>query len=92
MNTTKMNETLNSIFVRLDVNLQNLTSRAIAQIIVKILYVHNDGMSKNEIKNELAVINNQCHLNDTEIDDILASLVPSEIKATIYMLAVNNPK
>lgn len=92
MNTTKMNETLNSIFVRLDVNLQNLTSRAIAQIIVKILYVHNDGMSKNEIKNELAVINNQCHLNDTEIDDILASLVPSEINVRSGRYYLSQPK
>lgn len=29
MKTTNMNDALNSIFVRLDVNLQNLTSKAI---------------------------------------------------------------
>lgn len=30
MKTTNMNDVLNSIFVRLDVNLQNLMSKAIA--------------------------------------------------------------
>ena len=30
-----MNDTLNSIFVRLDVSLQNLSSKAIAQIIIE---------------------------------------------------------
>lgn len=92
MNATKMNETLNSIFVRLDVNLQNLTSRAIAQIIVKILYAHNDGMSKNEIKDELAIINNQCHLNDTEIDDILSKLASTEINVRSGRYYLSQPK
>lgn len=42
-----MNDTLNSIFVRLDISLQNLSSKAIAQIIVKLLYKHG-GRMKNK--------------------------------------------
>ena len=44
-----MNDTLNSIFVRLDVSLQNLSSKAIAQIIVKLLYKHDGRMKKQAI-------------------------------------------
>ena len=92
MNATKMNETLNSIFVRLDVNLKNLTSRAIAQIIVKILYAYNGAMSKKDIKDELSIINNQCHLNDTEIDDILSKLTPVEINVRSGRYYLSQPK
>lgn len=75
-----MNTTLSSIFLRLDVNMCNLTSKAIAQIIVKIIYSNESPMSKRDIKESLANINDCKHLNDAEIDAILESLTEKEIK------------
>lgn len=75
-----MNTTLSSIFLRLDVNMRNLTSKAIAQIIVKIIYSNVSPMSKRDIKESLANINDCRHLNDVEIDAILESLTEKEIK------------
>ena len=51
-----MNDTLNSIFVRLDISLQNLSSKAIAQIIVKLLYKHGGRMKKQAIYEALALV------------------------------------
>lgn len=75
-----MDKTLRSIYLRLDVNMQHLTSKAIAQIIVKIIYTNEGGMKKNEIKEALAKVNEWRHIDDKEIDDILNVLVPKEIK------------
>lgn len=75
-----MNNTLNSIFVRLDVNLQNLTSKAIAQIIVKILYSNEGSMTKAQIKEALAQVNGCAHLSDKEIDELLDELSKREIR------------
>ena len=51
-----MTETLNSIYLRLNVDMQNLASKAVAQIIVKIIYANDGGMTKGEIKKKLAKI------------------------------------
>lgn len=75
-----MKEALNSIYLRLDVNMQYLASKAIAQIIIKILYSNGSSMSANEIKSELARINGGSRFSDKEIDDILLSLCESELK------------
>lgn len=75
-----MNDTLNSIFVRLDVNLQNLSSKAIAQIIVKLLYKHNGRMKKQAIYDALADVNCHNHLSNNDIDEILNKLSEREIR------------
>lgn len=76
----KMNDTLNSIFVRLDVGLQNLSSKAIAQIIVKLLYKHEGRVKKSTIYEELAEINGFGHLGKQDIDEILDELSIKEIR------------
>lgn len=75
-----MDKTLRSIYLRLDVNMQHLTNKAIAQIIVKLIYTNEGGMKKNEIMEALAKVNEWRHIDDKEIDDILNVLVPKEIK------------
>lgn len=74
-----MIDTLKSIYLHLDVDMQNLASKAIAQIIVKIVYSHGGSMSKSEIKTALAQINEGKSFNDDEIDGILKELVEKEI-------------
>lgn len=75
-----MDKTLRSIYLRLDVNMQHLTNKAIAQIIVKLIYTNEGGMKKNEIMEALAKVNEWRHIDNKEIDDILNVLVPKEIK------------
>lgn len=75
-----MKDALNSIYLRLDVNMQYLASKAIAQIIIKIIYSNGSSMSANDIKSELARINGGSRFSDKEIDDILLSLCASELK------------
>ena len=75
-----MNDTLNSIFVRLDVSLQNLSSKAIAQIIVKLLYKHDGRMKKQAIYDALANVNCCNHLGKKDVDEILDKLSEREIQ------------
>ena len=75
-----MNDTLNSIFVRLDVSLQNLSSKAIAQIIVKLLYKHDGRMKKQAIYDALAKVNSCNHLGKKDVDEILDKLSEREIQ------------
>lgn len=75
-----MNNTLNSIFVRLDVSLQYLSSKALAQIIVKLLYMKNARMKKSAIYEAVASINGYGHIGKVEIDEILEKLSVREIK------------
>lgn len=75
----KMKDTLNSIYLRLDVDMQNLASKAIAQIIVKIVYSHENSMSKNDIKEELAKVNGGKSFNDVEINNVLDDLANKEL-------------
>ena len=75
-----MNDTLNSIFVRLDVSLQNLSSKAIAQIIVKLLYKHGGRMKKQAIYEALANVNCCNHLGNRDVDEILDKLSEREIQ------------
>jgi hypothetical protein len=75
----KMKDTLKSIYLRLDVDMQNLASKAIAQIIVKIVYSHEKSMSKNDIKEELAKINGGKSFNDVEINNVLDDLANKEL-------------
>lgn len=75
-----MNDTLNSIFVRLDVSLQNLSSKAIAQIIVKLLYKHGGRMKKQAIYEALANVNCCNHLANRDVDEILDKLSEREIQ------------
>ena len=75
-----MDKTLRSIYLRLDVNMQHLASKAIAQIIVKLIYISEHGMKKREIKDALARVNEWRHIDSKEVDDILDGLVPQEIK------------
>ena len=87
-----MDKTLRSIYLRLDVNMQHLTSKAIAQIIVKIIYTNECGMKKNEIKEALAKVNEWRHIDDKEIDDILNVLVPKEIKLRNGVYSLSSAK
>ena len=87
-----MDKTLRSIYLRLDVNMQHLTSKAIAQIIVKIIYTNEGGMKKNEIKEALAKVNEWRHIDDKEIDDILNVLVPKEIKLRNGVYSLSSAK
>ena len=75
-----MNDTLNSIFVRLDVSLQNLSSKAIAQIIVKLLYKHGGRMKKQAIYEALANVNCCNHLGNRDVDEVLDKLSEREIQ------------
>lgn len=76
-----MIDTLNSIYLRLDVNMQYLASKAIAQIIVKIVYSNSDGsMTVGEIKKELAKLNEGNRFDDAEIDAIIKDLENSELR------------
>lgn len=75
-----MNDTLNSIFVRLDVSLQNLSSKAIAQIIIKLLYKHDGRMKKQAIYDALAKVNSCNHLGKKDVDEILDKLSEREIQ------------
>jgi len=74
-----MIDTLNSIYLRLDVDMQNLASKAIAQIIVKIVYSHENSMSKKDIKEELAKVNGGKSFNDVEINNVLDDLANKEL-------------
>lgn len=73
-----MTEALNSIYLRLNVNMQNLASKAVAQIIVKIVYANDGGMTKGEIKEKLAKVNDGKSISDSEIDEILKKLSDKE--------------
>lgn len=76
-----MIDTLNSIYLRLDVNMQYLASKAIAQIIVKIVYSNSDGsMTVGEIKKELAKLNEGNRFDDAEIDAIITDLEDKELR------------
>ena len=72
--------------------MQHLTSKAIAQIIVKIIYTNECGMKKNEIKEALAKVNEWRHIDDKEIDDILNVLVPKEIKLRNGVYSLSSAK
>lgn len=74
-----MTETLNSIYLRLNVDMQNLASKAIAQIIVKLVYANEGGMTKGEIMDKLAKVNDGKSIDDSEIDEILKELSQSEL-------------
>lgn len=74
-----MDKTLRSIYLRLDVNMQYLTSKAIAQVIVKLVYARNR-MSLNDVFEAFAEVNDRKHIGHKEIEDVLNSLVPKEIK------------
>lgn len=75
-----MIDTLNSIYLRLNVSMQNLASKALAQIIVKLVYVNEAGMTKSEIKANLAKVNEGKSINDNEIDNVLAELTHNELR------------
>jgi hypothetical protein len=87
-----MDKTLRSIYLRLDVNMQHLTSKAIAQIIVKLIYANNGGMRKNEIKDALAKVNEWRHIDSKEVDNILDNLVPKEVKLHNGLYTLSTPK
>lgn len=74
-----MTETLNSIYLRLNVDMQNLASKAIAQIIVKLVYASETGLTKDEIVEKLAKVNDGKSIDDSEIDEILKELSHSEL-------------
>ena len=74
-----MTETLNSIYLRLNVDMQNLASKALAQIIVKIVYANEGGMTKGDIKDKMAKVNDGKSIDDSEIDEILKELSHSEL-------------
>lgn len=74
-----MIDTLNSIYLRLDVDMQNLASKAIAQIIVKIVYSNENSMSKKDIKEELAKVNGGKSFDDVEINNVLDDLANKEL-------------
>lgn len=78
-NQEELKGILQSISVRLNVNMNNLSRKAIAQLIVKIVYLKKN-ISKQGIKDELASINDSRHISSNEIDEILAELVPNELK------------
>ncbi len=59
--------------------MQNLASKAVAQIIVKLVYANEGGMTKGEIKDKLAKVNDGKSLDESEIDEILNELTPSEL-------------
>lgn len=75
-----MQDSLNSIYLRLDVNMQYLASKAIAQIIIKIVFSNGGSMSAEEIKEQLSKVNDGNRFDDKEIDDILLDLCSNELK------------
>ena len=77
---SKMDKTLSSIFVHLDMGMKSLSEKAIAQIIIKVLYASENAMSKAEIKDALAKINDCKHLDSCAIDETIAALSAKEIK------------
>ncbi len=88
----KINETLNSIFVRLDLNMQNLASKALAQLIVKLLYAHAPSrLNKNKIKEELAKVNGGKHFGSQEIEELLNDLSEQEIRCSGGEYYLSNP-
>ncbi len=60
--------------------MQNLTTSAIAQIIIKILFTENKRMSENEIFDYLAKVNGGKHIDKEEVHSILQKLSDSEIR------------
>lgn len=86
-----MQDALKSIYLRLDVNMQYLASKAIAQIIIKIVYANGGSMSAREIKKELAKANDGNSFDDNEINEILNDLCPNELKSRDgrYYLSTN---
>lgn len=61
--------------------MQYLASKAIAQIIVKIVYSNSDGsMTLGEIKKELAKLNEGNRFDDAEIDTIIKDLENQELR------------
>lgn len=89
-----MQDALKSIYLRLDVNMQYLASKAIAQIIIKIVYANGGPMSAGEIKKELAKANDGKSFDDYEINGILKDLCPKELKNRDgrYYLSTNRMK
>ena len=89
-----MQDALKSIYLRLDVNMQYLASKAIAQIIIKIVYANGGSMSAGEIKKELAKANEGKSFDDNEINAILKDLCPKELKNRDgrYYLSTNRMK
>lgn len=76
-----MQDTLNSIYLRLDINMRYLASKAIAQIIVKIVYSNGDGsMTAFDIKTELTKLNDGKRFDDAEIDSIIKDLENKELR------------
>lgn len=76
-----MKESLNSIYLRLDVNMQYLASKAIAQVIVKILYSNGDGsMTADDIMKELAKLNDGKRFDEAVVNAILNDLENKELR------------
>ena len=74
-----MKNTLSSIYLRLDFDMQNLASKALAQIIVKLIFLHDGNMTKTEINNELTILNNNKSLDEREVNRVLEELVRNEL-------------
>jgi len=60
--------------------MQYLASKAIAQIVIKIVFSNGGSMTANDIKKELAKVNDGNRFDDNEIDSILNDLTPNELK------------
>lgn len=87
-----MNKTLNSLFVRLDTKMQNLSEIAIGQIIVKILYGHTGSMSKEDISNELKKLNGDKGFDSDKITNVLDLLCQKEIQVHHGMYSISKSK
>ena len=75
-----MDSILKSLYVRLDSNTDSLTANAIGQILVKIVYSRNGRITKKEIFEAYASLNETKKINEIEIGKILDSLIGSEIQ------------
>lgn len=75
-----MDNVLKSLYIRLDANSNNLTSSAIGQILVKIIYSNGGKATKKEILDKYADICGNKKTNILEVTKILDSLVDVDIK------------
>ena len=75
-----MDNVLKSLYIRLDANSNNLTSSAIGQILVKIIYSNGGKATKKEILDKYADICGNKKTNFLEVTKILDSLVDVDIK------------
>lgn len=75
-----MDNVLKSLYIRLDANSNNLTSSAIGQILVKIIYSNGGKATKKEIIEKYADICGKKKINVIEVTKILDSLVDVDIK------------